>query len=160
MPVLKQLKDYLDGHKVKYQVLTHSPAFTAQEIAALQHVPGKQVAKTVMIKKDGKPLMAVLPAVNRVDFESLKNTLGGRVEMEREEEFRNLFPGCETGAEPPFGNLFDIDVWVDRSLAENEEIVFNAGNHNQTVRMRYADYARLVKPHVANFATRPPQERQ
>lgn len=152
MPVLKKLKDYLDDHKVKYQVLTHSPAYTAQEIAALEHVPGRQMAKVVMVKKDGKPVMTVLPAVRRVDFDQLKRVLGAPVEKETEAEFRPLFPDCETGAEPPFGHLFGLEIWVDASLTENDEIVFNAGNHHQTVRMAYADYARLATPRVARFA--------
>ncbi len=152
MPILKKLQEYLDDNKVKYQVLTHSIAYTAQEIAALQHVPGKQMAKVVMLKKDGKPFMAVLPATHRVSFSRLQEVLGEKVEMETEEEFRDLFPGCETGAEPPFGNLFNLETWVDTSLTKNKEIVFNAGNHRQTVRLAYEDYARLVKPRIATFA--------
>ena len=152
MPILRKLQEYLDANQIKYQVLTHSEAYTAQEIAALQHVPGKQMAKVVMVKKEGKPLMAVLPASHRIHFARLQEVLGGRVELETEQEFRDLFPGCETGAEPPFGNLFNIEVWVDTSLIEDEEIVFNAGTHRQTVRMRYEDFARLVKPWVATFA--------
>ncbi len=152
MPMLKKLQEFLDAHQVKYQLLAHSEAYTAQEIAALQHVPGKQMAKVVMVKKEGKPVMTVLPASHRIHFGRLQEVLGGRVELEREEEFRDLFPGCETGAEPPFGNLFNLEVWVDVSLTEDEEIVFNAGNHRQTVRMRYEDFARLVKPRVAAFA--------
>lgn len=152
MPILKKLQDYLDDNKVKYQVLTHSIAYTAQEIAALQHVPGRQMAKVVMLKKDGKPFMAVLPATHRVNFSRLQEILGEKVEMETEQEFRDLFPGCETGAEPPFGNLFNLETWVDTSLTKNKEIVFNAGNHRQTVRLAYEDYARLVQPRVATFA--------
>jgi Ala-tRNA(Pro) deacylase len=152
MPMLKKLQEYLDANQVKYQVLTHSEAYTAQEIAALQHVPGKQMAKVVMVKKDGQPLMTVLPASHRINFASLQKVLGGRVEMETEQEFHGLFPGCETGAEPPFGNLFGLEVWVDTSLTGDEEIVFNAGTHWQTVRMRYEDFARLVTPRVATFA--------
>ena len=152
MPILKKLQEYLDSHKVKYQVLTHSVAYTAQEIAALQHLPGRQMAKVVMLKKDGKPFMAVVPATYRINFARLRDLLGERVEMETESEFRGLFPGCETGAEPPFGNLFNIEVWVDTSLTQNEEIVFNAGTHRQTVRMRYEDFARLAEPKVGSFA--------
>ncbi len=152
MPMLKILEGYLNENKVKYQTQTHSVAYTAQEIAALEHVPGRQMAKVVMIKKDNKPIMAVLPASHRVDFPHLQEVLGGRVELETEKEFSNLFPGCEAGAEPPFGNLFDVEEWVDSSLAENEEIVFNAGTHRETVRMRYDDFAQLVKPRVASFA--------
>lgn len=152
MPMLRKLQEYLDANQVKYQVLTHSEAYTAQEIAALQHVPGRQMAKVVMVKKDGAPIMTLLPASHRINFARLQEVLGGRVELETEKEFRDLFPGCETGAEPPFGNLFNLEVWADTSLAEGEEIVFNAGTHRQTVRMRYEDFARLVKPRMATFA--------
>ena len=152
MPILKKLQQYLDEQKIKYEVLTHSEAYTAQEIAALQHVPGKQVAKVVMVKKEGKPIMTVLPASHRIQFNLLQEALGGRVELETEREFRDLFPGCETGAEPPFGNLFNLEVLVDTALAEDEQIVFSAGNHRQTVRMRYEDFERLAKPRVATFA--------
>jgi Ala-tRNA(Pro) deacylase len=153
MPILRKLQEYLDEQKIKYQVLTHSLAYTAQEVAALQHVPGKQMAKVVIAKKEsGAPVMLVLPASHQVDFGRLRQVLGEDAELEREEQFRTLFPGCEVGAEPPFGNLFDLDTFVDTSLAEDEEIVFNAGSHWQTVRMRYDDYQRLVHPRVAKFA--------
>jgi Ala-tRNA(Pro) deacylase len=153
MPILRKLQDYLDAQRIKYQVLTHSTAYTAQEVAQFQHVPGKMMAKVVMVKtENGTPVMLVLPASHKVDFAALRQVLGERAELEQEREFRDLFPGCETGAEPPFGNLFTIDTVVDTALAQDEEIVFNAGSHWQTVRMRYDDYARLVGPRVATFA--------
>ena len=152
MPILKRLKDFLHEHHVKYQVLTHSPAYTSQELAASQHVPGKQMAKVVMLKSGSTPIMAVLPASHRIDLARFQDTLGKPVQMELVHEFLPLFPECEAGAEPPFGNLFGVDVWVDTALAQNEEIVFNAGNYRQTVRMRYDDFVRLVKPRVATFA--------
>jgi Ala-tRNA(Pro) deacylase len=153
MPIIPKLKEFLDGHNIKYQVLTHSTAYTAQEVAQAQHIPGKMMAKVVMVKKEnGTPMMLVLPASHKVDFARLREVLGTRAELEQEREFRALFPGCETGAEPPFGNLFNLDTIVDAALTEDEEIVFNAGSHWQTVRMRYADYARLVHPRVAKFA--------
>lgn len=153
MAILQQLQEYLDKRAIQYQTLTHSTAYTAQEIAALQHVPGKQMAKVVMVKKDdGTPLMLVLPASYQVDFSKLREVLGTNAELEQEREFRELFPECETGAEPPFGNLFNLDTLVDAALAEDEEIVFNAGSHWQTVRLRYEDFARLVQPRVASFA--------
>jgi Ala-tRNA(Pro) deacylase len=106
-----------------------------------------------MVKKEnGTPVMLVLPASHKVDFAQLREVLGVRAELEQEREFRDLFSGCETGAEPPFGNLFNLDTIVDPALARDEEIVFNAGSHWQTVRMRYADYAHLVRPRVAPFA--------
>jgi Ala-tRNA(Pro) deacylase len=153
MPILRKLQEYLDRQHIKYQVLSHSPAYTAQEVAALQHIPGKQMAKVVMVKKEnGTPVMLVLPASHQVDFAKLRQVLGERAELEQEQEFRTLFPGCEVGGEPPFGNLFDLDTLVDASLAEDEEIVFNAGSHWETVRMRYDDYARVLHPRIARFA--------
>ncbi len=153
MPILRKLQEYLDEHKIKYQVLTHSTAYTTQEVAQAQHVPGKMMAKVVMVKKEnGPPVMLVLPASHKVDFAQLREVLGARAELEQEREFRDLFAGCETGAEPPFGNLFNLDTVVDAALAQDKEMVFNAGSHWQTVRMRYADYARLVRPRVAKFA--------
>jgi Ala-tRNA(Pro) deacylase len=133
--------------------VTHSLAYTAQEVAHYQHVPGKQVAKVVMVKKQsGNPVMLVLPASFKVDFAKLRQVLGEHAELEQEKEFRTLFPGCEVGAEPPFGNLFGIDVVVDKSLTKDEEIVFNGGSHWQTIKMRYEDYERLVRPRIAEFA--------
>lgn len=153
MPVLRKLQEYLDQQGIKYQVVTHSLAYTAQEVARYQHIPGKQVAKVVMVKKQsGRPVMLVLPASFKVDFARLRQVLGEPAELEQENEFRVLFPGCEVGAEPPFGNLFDIDVVVDKSLAEDGEIVFNGGSHWQTIKMRYEDYERLVRPRIAEFA--------
>lgn len=153
MPILRKLQEYLDEHQVKYQVLTHSIAYTAQEIAQAQHIPGKEMAKVVMVKKEnGTPVMLVLPASHKVNFARLREVLHSHVELEQEREFRDLFPGCETGAEPPFGNLFGLDTLVDTALTEDEEIVFNAGSHWQTVRMRYEDYERLVHPRIATFA--------
>jgi Ala-tRNA(Pro) deacylase len=150
--MLKKLQEFMDENKIKYQTLTHSTAYTAQEIAALQHIPGRQMAKVVMVKVGGKLIMTVLPATHHVDLARLEKLLGDRVELATEKQFRGFFPGCEAGGEPPFGNLFNIEVWVDLSLTKSNEIVFNAGNHRQTIRMRYEDYARLVTPKVATFA--------
>lgn len=153
MPILRKLQEYLDQHEIKYQVVTHMGVYTAQEVAHAEHIPGKQVAKVVIVKKEnGTPVMLALPASHQVDFGLLRKVLGTRVELEQEREFRELFPGCETGAEPPFGNLFQLDTIVDTALTEDEEIVFNAGSHWQTLRMRYDDYVRLVHPRVATFA--------
>jgi Ala-tRNA(Pro) deacylase len=110
------------------------------------------MAKVVMVKKNGVPVMTVLPAPFRIDFSLLEKALGEKVEMETEREFADLFPGCEVGAEPPFGNLFNVEEMVDSTLAENEDIVFNAGNHRETVRMKYKDFERLVHPKVGAFA--------
>ena len=156
MPV-QRLKDFLDSHAVRYVVITHSPAFTAQEIAAHAHIPGKELAKTVMVNIDGAMAMAVLPASFNVDFASMENELGAiRVELATESEFRDLFPQCELGAMPPFGNLYGLPVYVARKLAEDETIAFNAGTHRELVRLAYKDFERLVQPRVITFAAKPP----
>ena len=149
----KRLKEFLDGQKVKYVVIQHSPAFTAQEIAASAHVSGKELAKTVMVRIDGKMAMAVLPASFKVDFDRLREAAGAeRVELAGEAEFEDMFPGCEVGAMPPFGNLYDMEVYVSKRLAEDEEIAFNAGSHTELVRLAYADFERLVSPRVAKIS--------
>ena len=149
----KRLKEFLDGRKVKYVVIQHSPAFTAQEIAASAHVSGKELAKTVMVRIDGKMAMAVLPASFKVDFDRLREAAGAeRVELAGEAEFEDMFPGCEVGAMPPFGNLYDMEVYVSKRLAEDEEIAFNAGSHTELVRLAYADFERLVSPRVAKIS--------
>lgn len=154
MPIRK-LREFLDSQSVKYLVLSHSTAYTAQEIAASAHIPGKDLAKTVMVKVDGKIAMAVLPASYRVDFDQLKKTIGAKdVEMAREGEFQDLFPDSELGAMPPFGNLYGMDVYVAESLAEDEEIAFNAGSHRELVKLSYKDFERLVKPRVGRFSTK------
>lgn len=153
MPV-RVLKDFLDEHNIKYTTIIHSPAYTAQEIAASAHIPGKEVAKTVMVKMDGKMVMAVLPASFMVDFDLLKKASGAsKLELARENEFKDMFPGCDVGAMPPFGNLYGMEVYVAYRLAEDEEICFNAGSHSELLRLSYKDYERLVKPKVIRFAT-------
>ena len=151
--MLKKLKNYLDGHQIKYVTITRSPVYTAQEIAASAHIPGKELAKTVMVKIDGKTAMAVLPASYRVDFDLLKKVAGASsVELASEKEFENMFPDCEIGAMPPFGNLYGMDVFVAASLAEGAEIAFNAGSHSELIRLSYKDFERLVKPKVAKLS--------
>jgi len=151
MPV-KRLKEFLDSKNVKYVTVSHSVAFTAQEIAASAHIPGKDLAKTVMVKVDGKMAMAVLPASHRVDLDLLKNNTGAKkVEMASEREFKDLFPGCDIGAMPPFGNLYDMTVYVSRSLSEDEQIAFNAGSHTELIRLSYRDFAALVEPTVTRL---------
>ena len=148
MPV-QRLKEFLDSEGVKYTTIGHSPAFTAQEIAASAHIPGRELAKTVMVKIDGEPAMLVLPASNRIVLDMLKHAAGAdEVEIAREEEFEEWFPGCETGAMPPFGNLYGMRVFVSESLTEDEEIAFNAGSHTELIRLSYRDFQRLVHPTV------------
>ncbi|NJD11108.1 MAG: YbaK/EbsC family protein [Gemmatimonadetes bacterium] len=152
---LAQLKEFLDGNAVKYVTVAHSAAYTAQEVAALAHVPGREWAKTVMVRLDGKMAMAVVPASCRVVFGLLQEASGAReAELAPEQEFKNLCPGCELGAMPPFGNLFGMDVYVDESLAEDAEIAFNAGTHTEMMRLAFADYQRLVQPRVVRLCRR------
>jgi Ala-tRNA(Pro) deacylase len=154
MPV-KQLKDFLDENGVKYITISHSRAFTAQEIAAIAHIPGKEMAKTVMVKVDGKMAMAVLPASHRVDFDRLKTLLGAKsVELASEDEFKAAFPSCEVGAMPPFGNLYGMDTYVSKGLVDDDEIVFNAGLHTELIRLSYKDYDKLVTPKVLKFSVK------
>jgi Ala-tRNA(Pro) deacylase len=149
----KKLKQFLDRNKVKYIAISHSPSYTAQEIAASAHVPGREMAKTVIVKVDGKMAMAVLPAPAKVDFKLLKQGLGAKsVELATEQEFADSFPECEPGAMPPFGNLYDMDVFVAKKLAEDEEIAFNAGSHTELIKLAYRDFEKLVKPKVLVFA--------
>ena len=152
MPI-KKLREFLDEQNVKYVVISHSPAYTAQEVAATAHIPGKEIAKTVIIKVDGKMAMAVLPAPNKVDFELLQKALGAKnIELATEEEFKYLFPGCEIGAMPPFGNLYNMPTYAGEALGEQEEIAFNAGSHKELVKLSHKDYIRLVKPTIIRFS--------
>lgn len=153
MPVQK-LKKFLDDNDVKYVTIGHSQAFTAQEVAASAHVPGKELAKTVMVKLDGTMAMAVVPAPAQVDLEAVREVAGaGEAELATEEEFEELFPDCEAGAMPPFGNLWDMDVYVDSTLRDDETIAFEAGSHTELVQLAYEDFQRLVRPTVADVVT-------
>ena len=150
---LSMLREFLDLNRIQYMVISHSVAYTAQGIAALTHIPGKELAKTVMVMVDGRLAMAVVPASFRVDLYRLKKYLGAdSVELASELEFRGRFADCKTGSMPPFGNLYGMDVFVDQSLAEDREIAFNAGSHRELVRMRFADFRNLVKPVIIPLA--------
>ncbi len=152
MPVRK-LKLYLDENNVKYMAISHSKAYTSQEIAASAHIPGKELAKTVIIKINGNMAMAVLPASKMVNFELLKETIGAsEVELASEREFKGMFPECEIGAMPPFGNLYGMDVYVAESLVKEKDIVFNAGSHTELIKMAYRDFERLVNPKKLKFS--------
>jgi len=154
MPVQK-LKRFLDDNGIKYVTIQHSAAYTAQETAAYTHIPGKEMAKTVMIKVDGRMAMAVVPASHRVDFDRLRDVTGATtVELASEEEFKGFFPACDVGAMPPFGNLYDMAVYVSETLSEDVEIAFAAGSHSELIRLAYADYERLVRPTIAGFSRR------
>lgn len=151
---LTRLKDFLDTRHIKYVVISHSLAYTAQGIAALTHIPGRELAKTVVVKLDGAFAMAVVPASSRIDVALLKAaTKAKSVEIATEDEFKDRFPDCETGAMPPFGNLYGMSVFVDEVLAHDKEIAFNAGTHRELVRMSWEDYEKLVKPTVLGLAS-------
>ncbi|MFC1661306.1 aminoacyl-tRNA deacylase [Gemmatimonadota bacterium] len=144
-----KLQEYLDEQRVRYISIKHSPAFTAQEIAASAHIPGQEVAKTVIVKLDGTMAMVVLPAPEMVRMNHLRAETGSdRVELATEEEFKDRFPDCEVGAMPPFGNLYEMQTFVEESLTLDEEIAFNAGTHTELLKMPYSDFERLVKPRV------------
>lgn len=153
MPIVEKLQRYLDDNQVRYEALSHPRAYTAQQIAALQHVKGRDFAKVVMAEAPAGPVMVVLPATQRLDLLKLAAVLRADhpLRLAHEDEFAHLFAPCEPGAMPPFGNLFGVPVYVDRSLAAEETIVFQAGTHADTVRMRYPDFAKLVQPVVGDF---------
>jgi len=151
---LSKVREFLDLNEVEYIVISHSKAYTAQGIAAISHIPGKELAKTVIVKLDGALAMAVLPASYQVDLQALKHAVGVReAELATEREFKQAFLDCQTGAMPPFGNLYGIPVYVDETLAEDLEIAFNAGSHYELIKMAYSDFERLVQPEVLSFSS-------
>ncbi len=150
----KRLKDFLDSQHVRYHSIPHPVTYTAQETAEAAHVPGYELAKTVMVELDGKMAMMVAPATCKVVLQELRQIIGaGRARFATEEEFKSLFPDCEAGAMPPFGNLYGLEVFVSPGLAADEEIVFNAGTHTEALKMRYADFERLVHPKLVSCTT-------
>jgi len=149
------IRNFLDGNEIKYISINHSKAYTAQEIAAVAHIEGRRLAKTVILKIDGKLAFAVLPASYKIDFEMLRNSIGNEnVRLANEQEFKDKCPGCEVGAMPPFGNLFNCETFVAASLVEDEDILFNAGNHTELIKMKYSDFEQLVKPKILRFSTK------
>jgi Ala-tRNA(Pro) deacylase len=153
MPV-KKLKEFLDREKIKYVSIVHSTAYTAQEVAASAHITGKELAKTIIVELDGEMAMAVLAANRKIVLQDLREVTGSdQVKFASEEAFQEKFPDCETGAMPPFGNLYGMEVFVAESLTENVEIAFNAGSHTEVIRLSFKDFERLVKPKVVSFTT-------
>ena len=156
MECKERLETYLREHRVPFEVQHHAQVFTAQEIAGSEHVPGKMFAKVVIVVADGELVMLALPAPYVVDFGRLKAVLNAKdVRLAEEREFAGSFPDCDIGAMPPFGHLYDLPTYADKSLAEDETIVFNAGTHTDTVTLQFADYQRLAKPTLADFGRRP-----
>ena len=153
MPIRK-LKQLLDDQGVKYVMISHSPAFTAQEIAAAAHIPGMELAKTVVVRVDGEMALAVLPASRYVDLEALREAIGAQtVGLAQEGEFKGMFPDCEVGAMPPFGKLYGMKTYVADSLTDDESIAFNAGTHTELMRLSYEDFEKLAEPEIVEFAT-------
>ena len=151
--ILSKLRSFLDGNNVRYTTCTHSVAFTAQELAQTTHIPGREIAKTVVVWMDGAMVLAVLPATHVIDFSLLLKGSGAKdLEIASESEFKDAFPDCELGAMPPFGLLFDMRTYVDIRLAEDSEIAFHAGNHREMVKLSYAAFERLIRPSVFRFA--------
>ena len=144
--------EFLDQAGVKYETCAHAPVFSAQGLAAAEHEHGQYVAKPVIVKADDRYLMCVLPAPNKVDLGRLKGQLKAQsVALADEDEMGTLFPDCELGAEPPFGNLYAMSTVIEKSLEADDHILFQAGTHGKAIRMDMADYRRLVQPKVLNF---------
>lgn len=153
MKCKERLAEYLSQHGVPFKAMSHPTAYTAQEVAAAQGVSGKQLAKVVIVKADDRPVMLVLQASAMVDLRKAAQMLGAKsLVLAREGDFADLFPDSEVGAMPPFGNLYNVPVYVDEGLAAQEEIVFAVGTHTDTFRVRYADFARLASPTLGAFA--------
>ena len=148
-----RVTEFLDASAVRYEMSEHTPSFTAQQMAAVEHEPGKYVAKPVIIKADGKYIMCVLSACSKVDLRTLKSQLNAKsVELADEKEIEGLFPDCEIGAEPPFGNLYKLSTIVDKTLAGDDHIMFQAGTHQKAIQMSMADYHKLVEPKILEFS--------
>jgi Ala-tRNA(Pro) deacylase len=156
MPILKRLQSYLDNHKIPYEVVSHLRAYTAHDVAQKVDVSGDLVAKVVVVKADKYFVMTVLPSTWRVDLKRLRDALEAReVRLATEAECANLFPDCQVGTMPPFGNLYGMEVYVDQLLTEDESIVFEAGTYVGAIKLLYKDFAGLVRPKVAVFHHEP-----
>jgi Ala-tRNA(Pro) deacylase len=153
MDCRERLEQVLRENNIPFETMTHAQAYTMPEVAAALHVPGRQVAKVVVVKADGKTVMLVVSASHRLNFAQVRAFLGAKkVSLAEEEEFADLFPDCATGAMPPFGNLYDVPVYVDQALADEEQIVFRVGTHRHTMKVAYDDFARLAQPMIGEFA--------
>ena len=152
LKIPKQLIDCLKENKVDYEILHHPEAVTAQRIAQAEHVKGRHHAKIVMVKSGEQHLMTVLPADHQIDLKKLKKAIGKAVSLDSEQDFKPLFPDCAVGAMPPFGNLYGVPTYVDKSLSQEEYIVFEAGTHTDAIRLSYRDYQKIAKPRVEDFA--------
>jgi len=156
MPLAQNVAQFLKNSGVPYEVVQHPQAFTAQEVAASVHVTGKEVAKTIVVNADGKYMMAVIPAPHKLSLRLLKELLGAKeVRLATEAELGQLFPECEIGAMPPFGNLYNMPVYVSSALKDRPEVVFNACTHTEVLKMSFADFERIVQPKVGEISSVP-----
>jgi Ala-tRNA(Pro) deacylase len=154
MDIPIKLLSYLNEKKVAYEILHHPEAFTAQNVAAAEHIKGRHHAKVVMVKSGGQHLMTVMSADSRVDLEKVEKVTGNPASIEREAEFKDLFPDCAPGSMPPFGELYGVPTYVDRSLTKEDYIVFEAGTHTDAIKLSFIDFDRTAKPHIADIAVK------
>jgi Ala-tRNA(Pro) deacylase len=158
MAIAQNVSEFLKNSGVAYEVMQHPQAFTAQEVAATVHVTGKEVAKTLVVNADGKYLMTVIPAPHKLNLKLLKELLGAKeVRLATETELGQLFPECEVGAMPPFGNLYSMPVYLSSALKDRQELIFNACTHTEVMKMSYTDFERLVQPKVVEISGLPPE---
>jgi Ala-tRNA(Pro) deacylase len=156
MPLSERLRSFLDSRHAEFTLTTHPNAYTAREVAAVEHLPAREVAKTVVIFGDGMYHMIVIPASKLVDLTEVRPTLGlTQVRLAREDELANLFPDCELGAMPPLGTLYGFPTYLDSCLAGEDMIAFNAGNHREVMHMRTSEYRRLVSPSIISIVREP-----
>jgi Ala-tRNA(Pro) deacylase len=154
MKIPKHLIDYLNENKVHYEILHHPEAVTAQRIAQAEHVKGRYHAKVVMVKSGEQRLMMVVPADHQIDLEKVKKVIGRAASLDKEREFKSLFSDCAIGAMPPFGNIYGLPTYLDRSLAQQDYIVFEAGTHTDAIKMSYRDYEKIAKPQIEDLAVK------
>ncbi|MBZ5575196.1 MAG: YbaK/EbsC family protein [Acidobacteriia bacterium] len=153
MPLAEQLQRFLDSHQAKYAISSHHTAFTAREVAAVEHLPAREVAKVVVVFGDGKYHMILIPANRLVDFQEVRHTLGlSQARLATEEELGKLFPDCELGAMPPIGALYGLPLYLDSSLLDEEMIAFNAGTHRDVIHMRTEAFREMTQPAVVSLA--------
>ena len=153
MALLPRLQEVLDRTGVAYTHSVHPLAYTAREVAAVEHLPAREVAKVVVFVTPPGYRMIVLPANKIVDFQELRDLLGlSHARLATEKELGHLFPDCELGAMPPFGNLYGMPVYMDATLLDDDKIAFNAGTHRDVVHLHLEDYRRLVEPEVVSLA--------
>jgi Ala-tRNA(Pro) deacylase len=150
----RRIREFLVGNKIQYGLINHTCAYTAQEVAEFSHVPGRYMAKVVVVWLDGKLAIVVVPAIKVVDLVKLRRETGALdARLAEEADFRDRFSDCQVGTVPPFGNLYGLDTLLDRQLTSGEQFAFNAGTHRDVMVIRYADYSGLVKPRIVDVAT-------